>query len=171
MSGLARLNALPALAAEAELLTCCGSREWARRMAALRPFAGEDALFDAADVVWWALDREDWLEAFRSHPRIGERKAEAGQTQREQGWSRGEQAGMDAAAEATRRALADGNRAYEERFGHIYLVCATGRSADELLSILRSRLQNPPERELRVAAEEQAKITRLRLQKLLDAGD
>lgn len=171
MSRLARLNALPASAAEAELLTCCGSREWARRMVDLRPFRTEPRLLDSAHEVWWALDREDWLEAFRSHPRIGEKKAEAGQTAREQGWSRGEQAGMDAAAEATRRALADGNRVYEERFGHIYLVCATGRSADELLSILQSRLQNPPEREIRVAAEEQAKITRLRLQKLLDAGD
>jgi OHCU decarboxylase len=167
VNGLARLNALPAANAEAELLTCCGSREWARRVAALRPFAGEDALFDAADVVWWALDREDWLEAFRSHPRIGEKKAEAGQTQREQGWSRGEQAGMDAAEDATRRALVDGNRAYEARFGHIYLVCATGRSADELLAILTDRQQNEPEAELRVAAGEQAKITRLRLEKLL----
>ncbi|HEX6367943.1 MAG TPA: 2-oxo-4-hydroxy-4-carboxy-5-ureidoimidazoline decarboxylase [Longimicrobium sp.] len=167
MSGLARLNALPAAEAEADLLTCCGSREWARRVAALRPFAAEDALFDAADVVWWVLDREDWLQAFRSHPRIGEKKAEAGQTGREQGWSRGEQAGMDAAQDATRRALADGNRAYEERFGHIYLVCATGKSADELLSMLTQRLDNEPGAELRVAAAEQAKITRLRLQKLL----
>ncbi|HEX2209276.1 MAG TPA: 2-oxo-4-hydroxy-4-carboxy-5-ureidoimidazoline decarboxylase [Longimicrobium sp.] len=171
MSGLARLNALPATEAEADLLACCGSREWARRVAALRPFASEEALFDAADVVWWALDRDDWLQAFRSHPRIGEKKAEAGQTGREQGWSRGEQAGMDTAEAATRRALADGNRAYEERFGHIYLVCATGRSADELLSILTSRLDNEPEAELRVAAGEQAKITRLRLQKLLAAGN
>ena len=169
MSGLARLNALPASAAEAELLACCGAREWARRMVDLRPFRTEPILLDAADEVWWALDREDWLEAFRSHPRIGEKKAEAGQTRREQGWSRGEQAGMDTAEDATRRALADGNRAYEARFGHIYLVCATGRSADELLAILQSRLQNPPEREILAAAEEQAKITRLRLKKLLDA--
>lgn len=169
MSGLARLNALPSAQAEADLLTCCGSREWARRVAALRPFDGEHALFDAADVVWRALERDDWLEAFRSHPRIGERKAEAGQTAREQGWSRGEQAGMDAAEEATRRALADGNRTYEERFGHIYLVCASGKSADELLSILQSRLQNPPEREILVAAGEQAKITRIRLRKLLES--
>lgn len=169
MSGLARLNELPPAQAEAELLTCCGSREWARRVAALRPFDSEHALFDAADVVWRALDREDWLEAFRSHPRIGEKKADAGQTAREQGWSRGEQAGMDAAEEATRRALADGNRAYEERFGHIYLVCASGLRADELLSILQSRLQNPPEREILVAAEEQAKITRIRLRKLLES--
>ncbi|HYR11141.1 MAG TPA: 2-oxo-4-hydroxy-4-carboxy-5-ureidoimidazoline decarboxylase, partial [Longimicrobium sp.] len=76
MSGLARLNALAAAEAEADLLTCCGSHEWARRVAALRPFDSADALFDAAEVVWWALDREDWLQAFRSHPRIGEKKAE-----------------------------------------------------------------------------------------------
>jgi OHCU decarboxylase len=170
VSGLARLNALPPADAEAELLTCCGSRAWARRVTALRPFADDDALFAAADEVWWALDREDWLEAFRSHPRIGEKKAEAGQTAREAGWSRGEQAGMDAAEEATRRALAEGNAAYEARFGHIYLVCATGRSADELLSILTARLENDAATELRVAAGEQAKITRLRLEKLLAAG-
>lgn len=167
MSGLARLNALPPGAAEAELLTCCGSREWAWRMAAMRPFRTEPILMDAADEVWWQLEREDWLEAFRGHPRIGEQKAEAGQTAREQGWSRGEQSGMDSAEEATRRALADGNRAYEERFGHIYLVCASGRTADELLAILQARLHNPPEREIIVAAEEQAKIIRLRLTKLL----
>lgn len=169
MSGLDRLNALARGQAEAELLTCCGSREWAWRVAALRPFHNEPVLFDAADEVWWSLDREAWLEAFRSHPRIGERKAEAGQTAREQGWSRGEQAGMDAAAEATRARLAELNRRYEERFGHIYLVCASGRTADELLAILEQRLRNSPEAEIRVAAEEQAKITRLRLGKLLDA--
>ena len=136
-------------------------------MTAMRPFRTEPVLFDAAHEVWWSLDREAWLEAFRSHPRIGERKAQAGQTAREQGWSRGEQAGMDAAEEQTRRALAEGNRAYEQRFGHIYLVCASGRTADELLAILEQRLQNAPEAEMIVAAEEQAKITRLRLEKLL----
>lgn len=171
MSGLAHLNALSVEEAETALLACCGSWAWAQRMAASRPFASEDALFAAADAVWWALNAEDWLEAFRSHPRIGERKAEAGQTAREQGWSRGEQAGMDAAADPTRRAIAEGNRAYEERFGHIYLVCATGRSADELLSILSMRLENEPAEELRIAAGEQAKITRLRLQKLLDSAE
>ncbi|HEU0015511.1 MAG TPA: 2-oxo-4-hydroxy-4-carboxy-5-ureidoimidazoline decarboxylase [Longimicrobium sp.] len=165
--GIARLNRLPAHEAEAELLTCCGSRRWAREMAAQRPFADADELMEAADRTWWGLPREDWLEAFRAHPRIGERRAERAQTGREQGWSRGEQAGMDSAADETRRALAEGNRAYEERFGHIYLVCASGRGADELLSILRSRLGNDPETELRVAAEEQRRITRLRLEKLL----
>jgi OHCU decarboxylase len=171
MSGLAHLNALPTEEAEAALLACCGSHAWAQRMAASRPFATEEALFAAADAVWGALEAEDCLQAFRGHPRIGERKAEAGQTAREQGWSRGEQAGLDAAEDATRRAIAAGNRAYEERFGHIYLVSAAGKSADELLSILTARLENEPAEELRVAAGEQAKITRLRLQKLLDSGE
>ena len=170
MSGLDRLNALPADQAERELLTCCGSRAWARRMAAARPFADEASLFQAADSAWWALDEADWLEAFRSHPRIGERKAQAAQTGREQAWSAGEQSGMDAAAEAVQRAIADGNRAYEARFGHIYIVCASGRSADELLSILTARLANDPRTELRAAAEEQRKITSIRLEKLLAAS-
>jgi OHCU decarboxylase len=171
VSGLARLNGLSEKQAEAALLTCCGSREWARRMAAMRPFRTELILFDAAHEVWWSLDREAWLEAFRSHPRIGERKAEAGQTAREQAWSRGEQSGMDAAAEQTRQAIAELNRRYEKRFGYIYLVCASGRTADELLAMLEQRLQNSPEAEILVAAEEQAMITRLRLQKLLDSAE
>jgi OHCU decarboxylase len=169
MSGLGRLNALPAADAERELLTCCGSRAWARRMTDARPFADEAVLFDAADATWWALDEADWREAFRSHPRIGERKAEAGQTGREQAWSAGEQAGMTSAADATRQALAAGNAEYETRFGHIYIVCATGRSADEMLAFLQSRLHNDPATEIRVAAEEQRKITRIRLEKLLAA--
>ncbi len=167
MSGLERLNALPPEEAERELLTCCGSREWARRVAAARPFASVLALLERADAVWWALDEAEWREAFRSHPRIGERKAEAGQTDRERAWSAGEQAGMLSAAEATQRALAEGNRAYEARFGWIYIVCATGKSADEMLELLERRLQNDPAAEIRAAAEEQRRITRLRLEKLL----
>ncbi len=170
MSALARLNDLPAGEAERELLTCCGSRVWARRMAAARPFADERSLLEKAATVWWGLTEADWLEAFRSHPRIGERKAEAGQTSREQAWSAGEQSGMESAAEATQRALAEGNRAYDERFGFIYIVCASGKSADEMLGILTRRLANDPATELRAAAEEQRKITRIRLEKLL-AGD
>ncbi len=167
MSALPQLNALPHDRAERELLTCCGSREWARRMAAGRPFRDAEEALDEADAVWWELDPADWLEAFRAHPPIGGTKAEAGQTDRERAWSAGEQAGMDAAAEETRRALAEGNRAYEERFGHIYIVCATGKSADEMLALLNARLANDPATELRAAAEEQRKITRIRLEKLL----
>jgi OHCU decarboxylase len=169
---LAELDALPAEAAEAHLLACCGSRAWARAVAERRPYSGIGALLDAADAAWWALPPAAWLEAFRAHPRIGERKAEAPQDARAQGWSAGEQAGVDAAEEETRRALAEGNRAYERRFGHIYIVCASGRTADEMLALLTQRLENEPAEELRVAAEEQRKITRLRLKKLLaEEGD
>ena len=169
MNGLDRLNALPADQARRELLTCCGSTAWARRVADARPFPGADALYEAADRAWWELGEADWREAFRSHPRIGENKAEAGQTGRERAWSAGEQAGMGSAADATRHALAEGNRAYEARFGYIYIVCASGKSADEMLALLRSRLANDAETEIRVAAEEQRKITRIRLEKLLAA--
>ena len=171
MSGLDRLNALPADDAERELRTCCGSREWARRMTAARPFRDAAELLERADAIWWALDEADWREAFRSHPKIGEKKAEAGQTTREQAWSAGEQSGMQSAADATRQALAEGNAAYEARFGYIYIVCATGRTADEMLALLQSRLRNDPQTEIRVAAEEQRRITRIRLEKLLAAGD
>jgi OHCU decarboxylase len=167
MSALARLNALPADDAERELLTCCGARAWARRMAGSRPFADADELLERADTIWWNLDESDWREAFRSHPKIGGTKAEAGQTDREQAWSAGEQAGMRAAADAVRDALAEGNAAYEARFGYIYIVCATGKTADEMLALLQSRLRNDPDTEIRTAAEEQRKITRLRLEKLL----
>jgi len=168
VSDVDRLNALGEDEARAALAQCCGSRAWVAEMLARRPFPSRDALLRDADQVWWSLPTEDWLEAFRSHPRIGERKAEAGQTERERRWSAGEQAGMTAAPDATRVAIADGNREYERRFGYIYIVCASGRSADEMLRLLRERLENPPETEIRVAAGEQARITRLRLEKLLD---
>ena len=169
MSGVDWLNGLTRDEARTALAECCGSREWARRMAAARPFGSRESLLEAADAVWWELAGSDWLEAFRSHPRIGERKAAAGQTERERRWSAGEQAGVGAADDAVRAALAEENRAYEERFGYIYIVCATGRTAGEMLELLRSRLRNAPEDELRVAAAEQARITRIRLEKLLDA--
>lgn len=163
---LAGLNAIPPEAAEAELRACCASRRWARRVAEARPFSSAAELLEAAERAWWELEREDWLEAFGGHPRIGERKGGA-QPERGARWSAQEQAGVNGAEEETRAALAEGNRAYEERFGHIYIVCATGKSAGEMLEILRARLENDPETELRVAAGEQARITRLRLERLL----
>lgn len=167
-STLDRLNALPDADARRELLACCGSREWARRVAGARPFAHRDALLRQADEAWWGVGEAEWMEAFRAHPRIGERAA--GGTERERAWSAGEQAGARTAADATRAALAEGNRAYDERFGFLFIVCATGKTADEMLAILRRRLGNDPAAEVRVAAEEQRKITRIRLEKLLDAG-
>jgi OHCU decarboxylase len=161
------LNALPAADAEAELLACCGSRRWARELAARRPFAGAAALLAAADAAWWSLGPEDWHEAFRAHPRIGERKAAPAQGARAAGWSAREQSSATSAGDDVAAALAEGNRAYEQRFGHLYIVCATGKTADEMLAILRARLANDPATELRAAAAEQAEITRLRLEKLL----
>lgn len=169
-AGLARLHALEAGAAVAELLACCGSRRWAQAMAAARPFGSKEELLSRADEMWWDLDAEDWLEAFRAHPRLGE-SGEAGEaerrTSRSRRWSEGEQAGARRAEPKVVTALASENRAYEERFGHVFLLCATGKSADRMLASLRERLDHEPEEELKIAAGEQAKITRLRLDKWL----
>ena len=167
MSGLERLNDMADEEAEATLLTCCGATIWVRQMNRLRPFITEGELLEAGDRIWWSLNPEDWLEAFRAHPRIGERTAQAEQGARAAAWSAEEQAGATRAGADVAAQIAEGNRAYEERFGYIYIVSAAGKTGDELLVILRERLANDPESELRVAAGEQAKITRLRLEKLL----
>ncbi|HWT03051.1 MAG TPA: 2-oxo-4-hydroxy-4-carboxy-5-ureidoimidazoline decarboxylase [Pyrinomonadaceae bacterium] len=164
-----RLNSLPQEEAEAELLKCCGSTLWARRMAEERPFHGLEELLARADAEWWALDAEDWLEAFSRHPKIGEKESARAQAAAAQNWSEQEQAGTRSADEETKRQLAAANREYESKFGYIYIVCATGKTADEMLSLCRERLSNGPEDELRVAAEEQRRITHLRLRKLLEA--
>ena len=152
------LNGLPGNAARAALTRCCPSRRWVDAMLAARPFGSDAALFKAAERAWWALGKDDWLEAFGGHPRIGERAVDA--------LAQREQAGMRRAGEETRTALAQGNHEYEARFGHVFLICATGQSATDMLGALRARLGNDPTTELRVAAGEQAKITRLRLEKL-----
>lgn len=163
---LARLNALPAEEARAALQKCCGCSRWAEQMVTARPFKDRDTLFRTATQLWNGLAEADWLEAFSHHPRIGDRKLEgAGSGTKD--WAKNEQAGMSQADEQLRAAMTEGNRAYEERFGRVYLVCATGKSAEELLAILQRRLNNTAEQELRIAAEEQDKITRIRLEKLL----
>ncbi len=167
MPDVAALNALPADDARAAFLRCCGSSRWADAMTARRPFASPADLLQAADDAWGGLDRADYLEAFAAHPRIGDvdslrRKFFASTT----AWASTEQAGTATAPEDVLRGLAAGNREYEERFGYIFIICATGKSAAEMLATLRSRLVNEPETELRIAAGEQAKITRLRLEKL-----
>lgn len=165
-----RLNSLPAEEARAALLDCCGSTRWAREVAALRPFRDVDALLAAGERVWFGLDREDWLEAFRAHPRIGERKAAADVSAEARRWSEGEQSRAREASDETKAALAEANRVYEERFGFIFIVCAAGKSAAEMLDICRGRLKNERGTELRVAATEQWRITELRLRKFLDAA-
>jgi OHCU decarboxylase len=137
-------------------------------MSDARPFSNSDELSSKADEIWWNLDQEDWLEAFRAHPKIGEKKAVAVQSAEAQRWSALEQSETERAAAETKAALAEGNREYEQRFGFIFIICATGKSAEEILAALNSRMNNDPETELRVAADEQRKITQLRLQKLLE---
>ena len=133
-----------------------------------RPFGNVAELLSKADHIWWSLESDDWLAAFRSHPKIGEQKAAEKVAEQARVWSEAEQAGIrDAAQEAT-QALADGNREYEKRFGYIFIVCASGKTADEMVGILRERLSNDLDKELYVAAEEQRKITQLRLKKLLE---
>jgi len=141
---------------DSELRACCGSSEWVRRMMAAGPMANT---FSTADEIWSSLGEKDWLEAFAAHPRIGERKAS--------GWASQEQSGAAAAANETLAALAETNREYEKKFGFIYIVCATGKSAEEMLTIARERLANEREQELRIAAGEQLEITKLRLMKLV----
>ncbi|HEV2708554.1 MAG TPA: 2-oxo-4-hydroxy-4-carboxy-5-ureidoimidazoline decarboxylase [Pyrinomonadaceae bacterium] len=165
---LHRLNVQAAEEATAELLKCCASRAWARAMTNERPFLDAAELFAAADRVWWSLDEQDWLEAFSGHPKIGGRKAATEVSQESARWSEAEQKGTREAAPKTLDALADANRLYEEKFGFIYIVCATGKSAAELLDILNTRLHNERDAELRIAAEEQRRITALRLGKLLN---
>jgi OHCU decarboxylase len=167
--GIERLNSLPRDGAEGELLKCCGSSRWAREVASRRPFVNADELMSAADEVWWSLDAADWLEAFSRHPKIGERKAAGGQSRQERAWSADEQSKMGGADEAAREELARLNQVYAEKFGHIFIVCATGRTPAKVLALLRGRLSNDAGAEIKVAAEEQRRITRLRLQKLLTA--
>jgi 2-oxo-4-hydroxy-4-carboxy-5-ureidoimidazoline decarboxylase len=169
MDALSRLNELDDAAARAELARCCGATAWAAGMAARRPFADRAALLAAADEVWAALGPDDWREAFAHHPRIGDLSALRARFAATRAWAAGEQAGVQSAGEDVLAALAEGNRAYEERFGYIFIVCATGLRADEMLARLQARLPSDPAAELRTAAAEQAKITRLRLEKLLDA--
>jgi OHCU decarboxylase len=167
--GIERLNSLTHDEAEAELLKCCGSTAWACGMSARRPFKGADELLHMADEVWSNLESDDWLEAFSRHPKIGERRAATAQTQEEQSWSKQEQSGVRAADEAARAELSELNRVYEERFGYVFIICATGKSASEMLTELRSRLRNDRETEITRAAGEQRRITQLRLRKLLEA--
>ena len=168
MPQLGWFNALAPEAARAELLKCCGANRWAAAVEQGRPYLSLWHLLAQSNDVWRALDREDWLEAFRSHPKIGEKKTANPVTAQAQQWSTQEQQGVANATADTVDKLARLNRAYEEKFGFIFIVCATGKTSDEILALLEQRINNDPEAELPVAAAEQAKITELRLRKLLD---
>ena len=137
------------------LAGCCGSVRWVDAMLARRPFGSLTALVESADVIWHGLSEADWLEAFGHHPKIGDRSAH--------GIAKQEQSGAASAPAAIVLELADANRAYEARFGYIFIICATGKSAESMLDALRNRLRNDAQTEIRIAAEEQLKITQLRL--------
>ena len=162
---LAEFNTLPVAQAESLLLDCCGSARWAANVASQRPYATVDTLNNAADSFWWKLERADWLEAFSHHPQIGDKPASGSESARQ--WAAGEQAGARAATDDVKARLARANRAYYEKFGYIYIVCATGKTAEGMLAILNQRLQNDPPSEISIAAEQQRLITRIRLDKLL----
>ena len=155
------LNAMPANAARAALTRCCGAGRWVAGMMGRRPWASAAALYADAEATWAALGHDDFLEAFAHHPRIG---ARADGT--DDAWARQEQARVGDADGETRAALVEANERYLERFGYIFIVCATGKSAAEMLGLLEARLGNDPTRELAIAAGEQARITRLRLEKV-----
>ena len=166
---LARWNSLELEQAAEEILPCCGAKAWAMEMAAQRPLAGEEALLSASDDVWNKLSEADWMEAFRSHPRIGESRAPLAASVRSAGWSNEEQSRVSLADDEVKEALAEGNRAYERRFQRTFIVCATGKSAVEILGILQRRLRNDERTELFEAAGEQRQITQLRLKKWLQS--
>jgi OHCU decarboxylase len=165
---LEEFNALPSPEAELLLLDCCGSARWAATVASRRPYETADALHKAADSVWWKLGREDWLEAFGQHPQIGDKLASGSESAQRR--ADHEQSGARVAGDEVKTRLARANRAYFDKFGYIYIVCATGKSAEGMLAILNQRLQNDLASELSVAAEQQRLITRIRLDKLL-AGE
>lgn len=168
---VAELDAMSSDRAAQLLGDCCGSTRWVAAMIARRPFGSAERLLSASDLIWQSLGPDDWKEAFSHHPRIGEHRSAARQSERGASWAAGEQSGMGSAADGTREALVRANREYEQRFGHIYIVCASGKAGEEMLADATARLGNDPDTEMRVAAGEQGKITRLRLAKLLGQGD
>ena len=148
------------------MIACCGAKRWAAAMVSLRPIGSVAELSEAADRVWSTMKEADWMEAFACHPRIGVRKA-ASATARSIAWSQQEQSSTTSAAEKVLADLAEENKRYEERYGFTYIVCATGKSAEEMLAILKRRLAKDRAAELLEAAEQQRQITQIRLGKWL----
>lgn len=161
-----QLNALSAEAAVAEFIACCGANWWAAEMANGRPYTSTEHLHAAADEVFDRMPEQAWLEAFASHPRIGDLQSLKMKFAGNQQWSSTEQQGVSVADERVLSELQQKNQTYFDRFGYTFIVCATGKSAAEMLAILEGRLGNDPETELRCAADEQRKITHLRIDKL-----
>ena len=164
---LEELNTLPLIQLQAELTKCCGSAAWVNEMASQFPVQDREDLFQKAGSVWNNLNEQDWRDAFEHHPKIGDINSLKEKFSNTAKWASGEQAAVQEASLQTLEQLAEGNKQYEEKFGYIFIVCATGKSADEMLHILQSRLPNDASKEIKIAAAEQAKITKIRLEKLL----
>jgi 2-oxo-4-hydroxy-4-carboxy-5-ureidoimidazoline decarboxylase len=166
---LARWNSLGPDEAAREALSCCGSQAWAVALAARRPIADEASLLETSSSIWLALPERSWQEAFDSHPRIGQKHAQTRATEESLRWSAQEQRTAFSSGEAIKLALEEANRRYEQKFGRIFIVCANGKTAAEILATLEARLQNDPSTELREAAEQQRQITQLRLHRWLES--
>jgi 2-oxo-4-hydroxy-4-carboxy-5-ureidoimidazoline decarboxylase len=164
---LSRWNLLPAEEAAKEILPCCGSQAWAQGLAFCRPFKDVATLLATSDRIWRELGVADWLEAFESHPRIGDREKPRAAPAQSAAWSAQEQSRAAVSDDSLKQALTDGNREYERKFHRIFIICATGKSAAEILEVLRRRLNNDETVELHEAAEQQRQITQIRLRKWL----
>ena len=161
-------NILPKDQLKEELIKCCASAAWVNRMLDYIPAEDLVELLEDAEMEWWKCSENDWKEAFAAHPKIGDPDSLAKKYSVTAEWAAEEQKNIQAASGETIRALVDANGKYEEKFGYIFIVCATGKSAEEMMGILHSRLQNSPEEEIKIAADEQNQITKIRIQKLLE---
>lgn len=164
---LEEFNQLNQAQAFDELFKCCGSTTWAKNLSEYLPFDSKADLLEKADIIWSACTKEDGLEAFTHHPKIGDVKSLSEKFASTKAWAGGEQAGVNQASQQTIEALAKGNQDYEAKFGFIFIVCATGKSAEEMLALLEARIHNDYETELQIAMAEQHKITHIRIEKLI----
>jgi 2-oxo-4-hydroxy-4-carboxy-5-ureidoimidazoline decarboxylase len=165
---LHELNTLPVQQLQEELLKCCGSPAWVNKMLPFFPADDLVELLEDAEEQWWKCTEVDWKEAFTHHPKIGDVESLKKKFASTAQWAAGEQSGALSASQKTIEALAEGNKKYEDKFGYIFIVCATGKSADEMVAMLQERLLNDPKEEIEIAADEQNKITKLRLEKLVE---
>jgi len=164
---LTQLNSLDKVSLQKVLGSCCGAGKWVDEMALIFPVPDQKTLLQEAERIWYQCNGSDWKEAFAQHPKIGDIKTLEQKFAPVDNWAEGEQAGVKQTSAPVLEALAEGNQMYERRFGYIFIVCATGKSAEEMLALLQARLPNEPQAEISIAMEEQNKITQIRLQKLL----
>lgn len=164
---LAKLNSVEKQALKQALTNCCGASAWVKKMIQIFPVDSKETLLAKANELWYQCNEEDWREAFTHHPKIGDVDSLKEKFASTSAWAEGEQSAVKQTSAEVLEALAEGNKRYEQKFGYIFIVCATGKPAEEMLALLQTRLANQPEDEIKIAMEEQNKITKLRLQKLL----